>query len=176
MDHQLWSAQELIFALHSIPGDASGKDVVMLVVENLPFYLWPLNSCGNLPSNFRSKYQGCESLSRNSWGGGGGGLYFIVKKLCRTNIPLFSFQIFTGNNDRNTIKYNEISRPAATRSVIFIPFQWNTNVGLRLELYGCLPGRCFERIISGFSNAKYEVEGYSWSCLLPQEWDAFRTQ
>ena len=102
----------------------------------------------------------------NSWGGWGGGLYFIVEKLCRTNIPLFSFQIFTGNNDSNTIKYNEISRPAATRSVIFIPFQWNTNVGLRLELYGCLQGRCFERIVSGFSNARYQVGGYSWSGLL----------
>ena len=51
------------------------------------------------------------------------------------------WQVFNGNKDSNTIRYHDIPIPVVTSTIIFSPQTWVENVGLRLELYGCDPGK-----------------------------------
>lgn len=39
------------------------------------------------------------------------------------------------------MKYHEIPIPVMTSEIIILPQTWAENVGLRLELYGCDPGK-----------------------------------
>lgn len=47
---------------------------------------------------------------------------------------------FTGNRDSTSIKRHDIPFPTATSAIMIIAQTWSSNVGLRLELYGCEPG------------------------------------
>lgn len=49
-------------------------------------------------------------------------------------------QIFVGNVDSSSIQYHNLAIPVVTRSVTVNPTTWEKNIGLRMELYGCMPG------------------------------------
>ncbi|CAH3172036.1 unnamed protein product [Porites lobata] len=48
--------------------------------------------------------------------------------------------IFTGNNDRNTVKVNVLDVPIYTRYIRLHPESFHGHISLRLELYGCKTG------------------------------------
>lgn len=54
---------------------------------------------------------------------------------------LFTFQIFTGNSDRNTVKVNVLDVPIYTRYIRLHPKSFHAHISLRLDLYGCKTGR-----------------------------------
>lgn len=56
---------------------------------------------------------------------------------------IFDFvrQEFEGNTDGINIKLNEVPFPLQTSEVIVFPTQWHKNIAVRLELYGCKPGK-----------------------------------
>ena len=49
-------------------------------------------------------------------------------------------QVFVGNSDSHSVQYHGLSHPVTTSVVLLRPKEWHNNIGLRLELYGCLPG------------------------------------
>ncbi|XP_073259033.1 uncharacterized protein [Porites lutea] len=50
-----------------------------------------------------------------------------------------SAKIFDGNKDKDTVVYNRINPPITTRFIRLQPVQWNNEMAIRMELYGC-PG------------------------------------
>ena len=58
---------------------------------------------------------------------------------CINSRPFFS-KNFTGNNDSNGVQHHDVPLPVLTSAVMLRPLEWNNNVGLRMELYGCDPG------------------------------------
>ena len=48
-------------------------------------------------------------------------------------------QVFTGNDDSDTVVYNALSPPVTTMFVRVLPIAWNSRISMRIELYGC-PG------------------------------------
>ena len=50
-------------------------------------------------------------------------------------------QVFDGNQDSNTIVKREIMAPAVARTLLLLPSSWHNNIALRIEVYGCNPGR-----------------------------------
>ena len=55
----------------------------------------------------------------------------------------FYLQNFTGNNDTNGVQHHDVPLPVITSTVMIRPLEWNNNVGLRMELYGCEPGKSY---------------------------------
>lgn len=56
-----------------------------------------------------------------------------------TNLT-FSFiilQLFTGNVDGDSIKFNQFDTPIIAQWVKINPTRWRDRISLRLELYGC---------------------------------------
>ena len=49
-------------------------------------------------------------------------------------------QVFTGNNDRNTIVRHSISPMIDARFIRLHPKTWGNAISMRVELYGCLKG------------------------------------
>ena len=49
-------------------------------------------------------------------------------------------QVFQGNSDPMSIRYHDLPFPVVTSIVDLLPQTWHNNVGLRMELYGCVPG------------------------------------
>ena len=59
----------------------------------------------------------------------------------RFMVSLFNclLQVFTGNDDSDTVVYNALSPPVTTMFVRVLPMAWNSRISMRIELYGC-PG------------------------------------
>ena len=56
-----------------------------------------------------------------------------------------SYDLLSGNRDRNT-KVGHILKPSfIARYVRFYPKDWYRHISMRFELYGCLTGKVFER-------------------------------
>ena len=53
------------------------------------------------------------------------------------------FQTFTGNRDANSIQRNEVPLPAVATSVMIMEMVSHNNFALRMELYGCAPGKYY---------------------------------
>ena len=49
-------------------------------------------------------------------------------------------QNFTGNINCDGVQHHDVPLPVMTSAVMVRPLDWNNNVGLRMELYGCDPG------------------------------------
>ena len=54
---------------------------------------------------------------------------------------MFISQKFKGNTNGVTIIFNEVPFPVKTSEVLVVPTHWHKNIALRLELYGCEPGK-----------------------------------
>lgn len=52
------------------------------------------------------------------------------------------FQMFKGNVDADTIKYNVFEVPIIAQWVRINPTRWRDRISLRVELYGCEYGEC----------------------------------
>ena len=65
----------------------------------------------------------------------------LFKVACYNYVELSLTQDFTGNADSNTIKRHNILVPAIATSLLLIPTSWHNNIGLRIEIYGCKPGK-----------------------------------
>ena len=64
-------------------------------------------------------------------------IIIIIKLRCFLNL----LQVFDGNQDSNTIVKREIMAPAVARTLLLLPSSWHNNIALRIEVYGCNPGR-----------------------------------
>ena len=83
-------------------------------------------------------------------------------------------QVFTGNDDSDTVVYNALSPPVTTMFVRVLPITWNSRISMRIELYGC-PGNlsklrrssCYKFAISTYLILKrFPLSSASrWSCL-----------
>ena len=81
-------------------------------------------------------------------------------------------QVFTGNDDSDTVVYNALSPPVTTMFVRVLPIAWNSRISMRIELYGC-PGNLSKFRRSG--RYKFAISTYlilkrfplssGWSCL-----------
>lgn len=58
------------------------------------------------------------------------------------------FQMFKGNVDADTIKYNVFEVPIIAQWVRINPTRWRDRISMRVELYGCEYGRCFRILLS----------------------------
>ncbi|RMX60858.1 hypothetical protein pdam_00003501 [Pocillopora damicornis] len=68
---------------------------------------------------------------------------------------------FTGNRDSTSIKRHDIPFPTATSAIMIIAQTWSSNVGLRLELYGCEPGYYF--VVWRMFDRRYFTPSYATS-------------
>ncbi|XP_078350699.1 uncharacterized protein LOC144635472 [Oculina patagonica] len=80
---------------------------------------------------------------------------------------------FTGNNDSNSVQHHDVPLPVITTSVMLLPLDWNNNVGLRMELYGCAPGYYFlARLIVIDPDAFFSLAFANESSEDYQSWSA----
>ena len=92
----------------------------------------------------------------------------------RFMVTLFNclLQVFTGNDDSDTVVYNALSPPVTTMFVRVLPMAWNSRISMRIELYGC-PGNlsklrrrgCYKLAISTYLILKRFLLSSGWSCL-----------
>ena len=54
---------------------------------------------------------------------------------------LYSFQVFSGNNDRYTPVSHDLETPIIARYIRIHPDTWKTHISMRAEFYGCRDGR-----------------------------------
>ena len=54
---------------------------------------------------------------------------------------LYSFQVFSGNNDRYTPVSHDLETPIIARYIRIHPETWKTHISMRAEFYGCRDGR-----------------------------------
>ena len=81
-------------------------------------------------------------------------------------------QVFTGNDDSDTVVYNALSPPVTTMFVRVLPIAWNSRISMRIELYGC-PGNlsklrrsgCYKWAISTYLILKRFLLSSGWSCV-----------
>ena len=53
----------------------------------------------------------------------------------------FSWQIFRGNNDQNSIKIQALTPPVYGRFIRIHPWSWYRHISMRVEFYGCKTGQ-----------------------------------
>ena len=78
----------------------------------------------------------------------------------------FFCQQFRGNKDSNSIKYHDIPIPVVTSEIIIFPQTRVDNVGLRLELYGCDPGKTLNSNTIVLSIDENQVNKHNYKRLL----------
>ena len=72
-------------------------------------------------------------------------------------------QVFTGNDDSDTVVYNALSPPVTTMFVRVLPIAWNSRISMRIELYGC-PGNLSKLRRSGCY--KFAISTYLISAVV----------
>ena len=50
-------------------------------------------------------------------------------------------QEFDGNIDQNSVVYHDLNPPITARYIRFLPVEWNDEISMRVELYGCVKGK-----------------------------------
>ena len=50
-------------------------------------------------------------------------------------------QKFDGNTDKNNVVYHDLNPPITTRYIRFLPVEWNDEISIRVELYGCVKSK-----------------------------------
>ena len=58
-----------------------------------------------------------------------------------SHVIIYIIQVFDGNNDINTVKSHNLNPPITARYIRFIPIDWHRRISMRVELYGCVPGK-----------------------------------
>ena len=64
-------------------------------------------------------------------------IFFL--NLTESFVCLSVLKVFDGNHDSDTVAYNELSPPIATRFIRLAPVDWHIHISMRVEIYGC-PG------------------------------------
>ena len=62
----------------------------------------------------------------------------LWESLILLDFVCWSFKVFKGNKDRDSIVYHEINPPIQARYIRLRPTAWYHHISLRMELYGCL--------------------------------------
>ena len=93
-------------------------------------------------------------------------------------VSLFNYllQVFTGNDDSDTVVYNALSPPVTTRFVRVLPMAWNSRISMRIELYGC-PGNlsklrrsgCYKWAISTYLILKRFLSRQDGHVCIPKQ-------
>ena len=50
-------------------------------------------------------------------------------------------QEFNGNTDKNSVVYHDLNPQIPARYIRFLPVEWNDEISMRVELYGCDKGK-----------------------------------
>ena len=50
-------------------------------------------------------------------------------------------QEFDGNTDKNNVVYHDLNPPIIARYIRFLPVEWNDEISIRVELYGCVKSK-----------------------------------
>ena len=50
-------------------------------------------------------------------------------------------QEFDGNIDENSVVYHDLNPSITARYIRFLPVEWEDEISLRVELYGCVKGK-----------------------------------
>ena len=50
-------------------------------------------------------------------------------------------KVFAGNIDQNTVVYHDLNLPITARYIRFKLVEWQDWISMRVELYGCVPGK-----------------------------------
>ena len=50
-------------------------------------------------------------------------------------------QEFDGNIDENSVVYHDLNPLITARYLRFLPVEWESEISLRVELYGCVKGK-----------------------------------
>ena len=50
-------------------------------------------------------------------------------------------QEFDGNTDKNNVVYHDLNPPITARYIRFLPVEWEDEISMRVELYGCVKGK-----------------------------------
>ena len=50
-------------------------------------------------------------------------------------------RFFSGNTDQNTVVYHDLNPPITARYIRFKPVEWQDQISMRVELYGCVQGK-----------------------------------
>ena len=50
-------------------------------------------------------------------------------------------KVFAGNIDQNTVVYHDLNPPITARYIRFKLVEWQDWISMRVELYGCVPGK-----------------------------------
>ena len=50
-------------------------------------------------------------------------------------------QEFDGNTDKNNVVYHDLNPPITARYIRFLLVEWEDEISMRVELYGCVKGK-----------------------------------
>ena len=50
-------------------------------------------------------------------------------------------QEFDGNTDKTNVVYHDLNPPITARYIRFLPVEWNDEISIRVELYGCVKSK-----------------------------------
>ena len=50
-------------------------------------------------------------------------------------------QEFDENTDKNSVVYHDLNPPITARYIRFLPVEWEDEISMRVELYGCVKGK-----------------------------------
>ena len=50
-------------------------------------------------------------------------------------------QEFDGNTDKNNVVYHDLNPSITARYIRFLPVEWEDEISMRVELYGCVKGK-----------------------------------
>ena len=64
--------------------------------------------------------------------------YIKTNKIYFTSIMM---QEFDGNTDQNSVVYHDLNPSITARYIRFLPVEWEDEISLRVELYGCVKGK-----------------------------------
>ena len=82
-------------------------------------------------------------------------LKVTIKNIGKEIYYIYIFQVFNGNNDRNTIVIHGLTPPIKARFIRINVKSWHGHVSMRAELYGCKAGVCKERVHGAARNIFY---------------------
>ena len=71
----------------------------------------------------------------------GGHVLRILNKNTQHLFTSLMMQEFDGNIDENSVVYHDLNPPITARYIRFLPVEWEDEISLRVELYGCVKGK-----------------------------------
>ena len=65
----------------------------------------------------------------------------ILNKNTQHLFTSLTMQEFDGNIDENSVVYHDLNPSITARYLRFLPVEWEGEISLRVELYGCVKGK-----------------------------------